>query len=379
MLKGLHLTMLIGPGLPLPAPLVLMDAVTEIQVTNNNTKSGFQITFSVAKNENPINQLISIGFFDAISTRVVIIATLNGVPNVLIDGVITQLQSVPSNEASKSIVTITGEDISLLMDLIEITAPLPALPDTAKVYTLLSPFHFLGITPVVIPTMVSTISSPTNSWETATKQTPLRYLRNLAQENGYVFQIIPGPLPLQNIAYFGPDVNIPLPQKALSVNMDAHSNVENISFTTDGLAKKVNIYTIFDEVTKKITIPVPVPNINILKPPLGLRPVQPVMKTTFADAFSKKKSGEAAKKILSDLMSSENNPPSIKANGSLNVLRYNGILRSGMLVGVRGAGIAYDGLYAVDSVTHSIKKGEYKQSFTLSRDGIVSNVPALIV
>ena len=40
------------------------------------------------------------------------------------------------------------------------------------------------------------------------------------------------------------------------------------------------------------------------------------------------------------------------------------ILRSRMLVGVRGAGLAYDGLYYVDSVTHNIKRGEYKQSFS---------------
>ena len=35
------------------------------------------------------------------------------------------------------------------------------------------------------------------------------------------------------------------------------------------------------------------------------------------------------------------------------------------LVGVRGAGPAFDGLYYVKSVTHNIKRGEYKQSFTL--------------
>jgi hypothetical protein len=46
-----------------------------------------------------------------------------------------------------------------------------------------------------------------------------------------------------------------------------------------------------------------------------------------------------------------------------------------MLVGVRGAGFAYDGFYYVDSVTHSIKRGEYKQSFKLSRNGLISTLP----
>ena len=49
-----------------------------------------------------------------------------------------------------------------------------------------------------------------------------------------------------------------------------------------------------------------------------------------------------------------------------------------MLVGVRGAGLAYDGLYYVNSVTHKIKRGEYKQSFSLSRDGLISNTPVVV-
>ena len=67
-----------------------------------------------------------------------------------------------------------------------------------------------------------------------------------------------------------------------------------------------------------------------------------------------------------------NNSDAISGSGSLDVLRYGHVLRPRMLVGVRGAGLAYDGLYYVDSVTHNIKRGEYKQNFTLSRDGLIS-------
>jgi len=41
---------------------------------------------------------------------------------------------------------------------------------------------------------------------------------------------------------------------------------------------------------------------------------------------------------------------------------------------VRGAGPAFDGLHYVRSVTHKIKPGEYKQSFELSRNGLLSTV-----
>jgi len=144
------------------------------------------------------------------------------------------------------------------------------------------------------------------------------------------------------------------------------------------MAKKINIYSIFDPITQKVIVPIPVPNINVLKPPLGLRPLPP-SKIGFADNTAKLFPDTAAQKIIGDLMSSSNNPPSVTGTGSLDVMRYNGLLRARMLVGVRGAGLTYDGMYYVDSVTHNIKPGEYKQNFTLSRDGVISNTPKVLV
>jgi hypothetical protein len=47
------------------------------------------------------------------------------------------------------------------------------------------------------------------------------------------------------------------------------------------------------------------------------------------------------------------------------------------LIGVRGAGLAHDGLYFVRSVTSTLGRGSWKQSFQLARDGLVSNLPAV--
>jgi hypothetical protein len=65
------------------------------------------------------------------------------------------------------------------------------------------------------------------------------------------------------------------------------------------------------------------------------------------------------------------------ADGTLDVLRYGGILQARSLVGVRGAGIGFDGLYFVNYVKHSIQRGEYKQSFKLARNGLISTVPVV--
>lgn len=375
MLKGINLTLLIGPGIAVPAPKILMESLKDIQVTNSKDRSGFQLTFAIGKTSPILTTLLAAGFFDPIVTRVIIIATLNGIPNVLMDGLITNQELAPSNEAGKSTLTVTGEDLSLAMDLVEMIVPFTAMPEVAAIYLTLAPYAALGIVPIVIPPVISPIPIPTSYWESQVKVTHRALLKGLAARVGYIFVVQPGPLPGQSVAYFGPDINLPIPQPALSINLDGHTNVESLSFSLDGKAKKIKIFTIYDPITRKIPILVPVPNINFLKPPLGLRPTPPA-KIEFEGEGANKSPLTAAQKILGYMM---NNSTAITANGSLDVLRYNGILRARMLVGVRGSGLAYDGMYYVDSVTHNIKKGEYKQNFTLSRDGLISNTPLVLV
>jgi hypothetical protein len=64
----------------------------------------------------------------------------------------------------------------------------------------------------------------------------------------------------------------------------------------------------------------------------------------------------------------------VSCDGSLDVTRYGGILKARQLVAVRGSRPLFDGLYYVKSVKHKIKRGEYKQDFTLTRDGLGSTV-----
>lgn len=372
MLDGIQLTLLIGPAVPIPAPKPLMDALQSVQVTSGKDRSGFQLVFSMSKNSTLQTTLLPAGFFDPMITRVIIIVTVSGFPHVLMDGIVTHQEMAPSNEPAQSKLTITGEDLSVLMDVIEIKAPFPAVPEVGQIYLALAPFAAFGIVPLVIPPIITTVKSPTSGWDTQTG-THLSFIKGIAQRNGYVFYVNPGPLPGQSIAYFGPDINLPVPQPALNVNLDANTNVESLSFSLDGLAKKVRIYTIMDPITHKIPIPIPVPNINIFKPPLGARPTPPA-KIEFAKESANKEPDEAAQGILGFLM---NNSDAISGNGSLDVLRYGHVLQARMLVGVRGAGMGYDGLYYVNSVTHNLKRGEYKQSFTLSRDGLISNTPVV--
>ena len=59
------------------------------------------------------------------------------------------------------------------------------------------------------------------------------------------------------------------------------------------------------------------------------------------------------------------------------MLRYGRVLQPRKLVGVRGAGLAFDGLHYVKSVTHQITRGEYKQHFSLVRNGLISTLQSV--
>lgn len=375
MLQGIHLTLMIGPAVPVPAPKAVVDALRTVQVTSGKDKTGFQLTFAVGKNSPLQTTMLPAGYFDPISTRVLLIVTLGGFPNVILDGIVTRQEMSPSSEPGQSTLTITGEDLSVLMDIIEIKRPFIALDDTLTLYEVLAPYAAFGVVPLVLPPIFTYITPPTEGWKTQTG-TDLQLIKKIANANGYVFYVEPGPAPGASIAYCGPNIRIPVPQPALSINMDAQTNVESMSFSLDGLAKEVMIVTVMDPITHKIPLPIPIPNISIFQPPLGARPTLP-SKVRFAKNVADKSVPEVLNDVVGELLKGAAN--AITVSGSLDVLRYGQVLRSKLLVGVRGAGLAYDGLYYVDSVTHNIQRGQYKQSFQLSRDGLISNTPKVPV
>lgn len=368
MLKGVHLTLMIGPAVPVPAPKSVMDALVSTQVTNGKDKSGFQLTFAVSKDSPLLKVMLPAGYFDPMITRVIIIATVNGFPHVLMDGIITRQEFSPSSEPGQSMLTVTGEDLSVLMDIVEMPfMRYPAMLDIAQVYLILVKYLAFGIVPLAIPPIIDVPPVPTSKLPTH-KGTDLQYLKKMASSHAYVFYVEPGPAPGMSIAYFGPDIRIPVPQPALSINMDAHTNVESLTFSLDGLAKKIIVISTWDPVTQKIPLAVPVPNINIFKPPLGARPTVP-SKVEFPLQLAEEGVPKIIDRALGVLAESAH---AITVSGSLDVLRYGQPLRNRLLVGVRGAGLAYDGLYYVNSVTSNIKRGEFKQSFQLSRDGLIA-------
>ena len=377
--KGIQLRLLIGPIVPIPVPRVVLDALESVEVrTAAGSASGFQLTFQItARSELNTIFLIAAGTNTSMATpplRVMLVVTLNGTPQPLFDGVMTNVEVQPSSQGSPGTLTVTGEDVSKVMDMQDFSGlPFPAMPIEARVALLCAKYAPFGVIPLPIPILFPDVQIPIDKIP-AQKGTDLQYIRELAREVGYVFYIEPGPTPGTNIAYFGPEIKIGVPQPALNVDMDALTNVESLSFSFDPTKGVLPIVFIQNQLTRA-PIPIPIPNLNPLQPPLGALPT-PIANLKILKDTAKLNPMQAISRGLAEAGKSQD---AVSGSGSVDVLRYGRMLKARGLVGVRGAGVAYDGLYYVQSVASTLKRGEFKQSFKLTRNGLVSITPKVPV
>jgi hypothetical protein len=369
MIEGVQLTLMIGPVVPIPVSRDVLDALESVQVTiGSGNASGFQLSFKLST-RSPLHTLFLISGGASIPLiRVTLIATINGVPETLIDGVMTNHQVTPG--PGKATLTITGEDMTKVMDYIPFDGfPFPAMPPEARVAIICAKYAFLGVIPMVIPSVLIDIPIPIDRIPRQ-QGTDLAYVRSLADEVGYVFYMDPGPAPGTSVAYWGPEIKVGVPQPALNLDMDAHTNVESLQFTYNSESASLPIIFI-QEPNTKAPIPIPIPAITPLNPPLGVIP--PIPKRL--DFITETAKYSPIRGALIGLAKAARTADVVTGTGTLDVVRYGRVLKARKLVGVRGTGPAFDGLYYVKSVTHSIKPGEYKQNFTLARNGLMSTVP----
>ena len=378
MLKGIQMTLMIGPVVPIPVPRVVLDALESVEVTiRDEGASGFQLAFSLS-NRSPLQTLFLLAGGSPINfMRVLIVVTVNGTPNVLMDGIITNHQILPGSDAGHSQLKITGEDLSVVMNQAVISGlPFPAMPAEARVALLCAKYAIFGIVPFIIPSILIDVPLPTGNIPNQ-QGTDLEYIQDLAARVGYVFYVDPGPAPGVSVAYWGPQIKVGVPQPALNINMDAHTNVETLSFQFDSQKNKILALFYYNELTG-IPIVIPLPPITPLNPPLGLIPPipkLPIIPEPISPDLSKR---PIAQGIMVGLARAAKLAEAVTGEGTLDVLRYGRVLKARSLVGVRGVGYAFDGLHYVKSVTHRIKRGEYKQSFSLTRNGLLSTVPRVL-
>ncbi|MFI6449607.1 hypothetical protein [Kitasatospora sp. NPDC050543] len=378
MLSGsVHLTLLVGPAVPVPVPRFVLDSLTGVTVHSTaepGGQSAFELTFELEKDSPLPTVFLLLGGGLPPVLRVVVAVTVAGLPEVLIDGVMTATGLTPGSNGAPAVLTVRGMDLTALMEKIDGTGtPFPAMPVEARVLTVLAKYAAFGVVPAVVPSLVPDTPNPLERIPVQ-HGTDLAYLRRLASRSGYVFTHIPGPVPGASIAYWGPQAKIGLPQPALNVDLDVQTNVESLEFSYDAEAATLPVIFIHHPETKAV-IPVPIPDVSPLNPPLGA--LQPIPhRIRYLRETAKLGVAEA---VLLGMAKSSAAADVVKARGSLDVQRYGRVLRPRALVGVRGAGTAFDGLYFVQSVDHRLERGSFTQQFTLVRNGLVSTLPVVPV
>lgn len=376
MASGINLKLMIGPAVPIPVSEDILDALISVQVVSASGEedSGFELQFTLSKRSR-LHTLFLIGTGVMVPfLRVVIVVTYRATDYVLMDGLMTEQSVSPGSDPGHSVLTLRGTDLSAAMNLIDFSGlPYPALPVYGRVNLILAKYLALGVLPLIIPPIVTDIPLPTNQIPQHQGR-DLPYLRYLAHRAGYVFYVDPGPVPGTSTAYWGPEFKIGYPQPALNTDMDAFTNVEMMQFRIDKERKKIPLVRIQEE-KSKVPLELPIPDITPLNPPLGrIPPLPPIIEPVKGPDQSSPLTA-----VMMGLAEAARSSDAVFGNGTLDVLRYGHVLKSRQLVGVRGAGEAFDGLYYVAKVTHNIKRGEFKQSFELKRNGLISTLPVVPV
>jgi len=372
-LLGIHLQLSIGPTVPIPAPAFLMEALKSVEVTHNDKeRSGFQMIFYVGRSgpkdlldypllKNPLLQPCN---------RVIMTVMFNAVPRVLMDGIIMNQQLQPGSEPGEATLTITGEDVSVMMDLEEKSVEHPAQMEGIIARKIILSYAGYGLLPIVIDAPISDPPSPTERIPVQ-QATDLQYLKEMAGRFSYVFYVEPGPAPAVNMAYWGPPKRSIVPQKALSVNLGPQTNVMSINFQNNASAPTSVSGQVQDRLTDRI---LPVQTITSTRPPLSVNQALLKQACVRRKIFRAESGQNAVQALASAQATTDDSTNVVTVQGELDATRYNDILQARGLVGLRGVGFSYDGLYYVESVTHSITQGEYKQSFSLTREGLGSTV-----
>lgn len=390
-----------------PADGSLIEALQGIQVTRGEkAPSTFSITFHDERrhgsNDFPLMGNPQLQPF----TRTRILTTVDGSTEVLIDGYLTGRQLAPAPGPGGTTLTVSGEDVSVKMDMIQISFDYPHMGDFLIVEAILAKYVFFRVEPDAHATVADVVPF---SFVPQQNGTDRQFLQQLAEKHGYRFYMRPGrPSRNWSQAYWGPPDLGADPQKALTVDMGPATNVETIQFGENVLAPTMTYATVpqntiappapqsipvaaaastrspalaedpvmgsyGEELLSLITDP-----LNALKHLLELDVRGSLFQTQGLGPAQDQSLGVLQALVGAQGLTNDSTDEVVTAQGTLSTARYGAVLEAPGVVAVRGAGHACDGLYYVKQVEHTMvtKQGswQYQQQFTLTREGMGSTI-----
>jgi hypothetical protein len=345
----------------LPAPPPVIDAVQEIEVeASTEMASAFRLRLGIARNDLGDYTLLFEDIFRPLLPVGIRLSNPLGVPEALINGYVSGQNVTFSDEPGSAVLEVTGMDVTMMMNLEEKVRPWPNLPDAA-IATAIFGEHV--VVPRVQPT-TPTLVEPEGT--RIQRGTDIRFLRLLAERNGFECYVQPEPLTGLDFGYFQPPQVFPgPPQAVLNVNCGAETNVSDFKITYDMVRPTMAFGAGIDVVTKTVQ-PALAP--VALQNPLGLEPAllrvlpPPLVRPADTGLFSTAELQPALQAIV------DRSTWAVIGEGTVGPSV--GILRPGGIVNVRGPGRVYSGSYYVTKVWHVINRDGHTQRFQARRNAV---------
>jgi len=386
MLGGITVTLLIGLP-PIPAPAALMNAFQRIEIeTSTDLASTFRLRFGMTQSPGLDWDLVGRQYQDTLFrpfTPVQIRVALGAeIPQAIINGYICGQQVFYDDQGGRSALEIAGLDVTMLMNLQEKVVSWP-MTDAEIAQQIFAQYH---ITPMVSPTLPSL---PETEGTTTQRGTDIRFLRRLAQRNGYECFVVPDPPSGTDLGYFGRATNHPAPADAvLNVRMGPDTNVSEFKIRYD-MTRPTTAIGMGVDVQRRTPTAFPVvspatpPPIDDLYPfgtPMGLDDAllrsfgplsQPIIFPAETGQFTAPGLGTATQAIVN------RSSWAIMAEGTVGP--DVSVLRPGNTINVRGVGLFFNGSYYVTRVSHTLERDSYIQKFEAQRNAVTMTGSELFV
>lgn len=278
----------------------------------------------------------------------------------LIEAYVTETRTEFSNQPGGSTLEVLAMDPTVLMNLDEKIRPWPDMADSDIAEVI---FGEYGFNPQVEQTQ------PTRQeidHTTMQRGTDIRFLRRLAQRNGYECYVELNPESGDVEGHFHPPRVDQTHQGVLSVNLGTATNVNRFTGRYDMLgpvsAQATNL-EINDQADQSADIGES--SLENLGDESANRQTQPRRILLRNTGMSETGELQTFAQAVVDRSAF-----AIRAEGELSTVTYRDILRAKRPVNVRGAGRQFSGTYYVEKVLHRLRGEGYTQEFALRRNAL---------
>lgn len=345
-----------------PAPPSVMDSIEHIEAESKigiATILRLRLATSLSDDGNRW-VIVDDDVFARLTTIRLIVSVGIGLPAVVFDGVVIETKLALSSDPGVSSLEVIAMDATALMNLEEKVRQWPNMPDSAIASLILAEY---GLIPIVVPTQPTRVQLDTTVTQ---RDTDIRFLRHLAQRNGFDVYVKPSPVPGVIDGHFHPPrLDVP-PQGVLSVDMGEATNVSSFEVRYEMLRPTTAAVWGVDargvdnqpadadggqltELGRRAVLD-------------GDRPRRTMLSTTGLSV-----TGELQTLAQAAV---DRSTWAVTAEGELDTSVFGDVLQTAAPVLVRGAGTTFSGTYFVERVLHRLEEGRHTQQFTLRRNAI---------